>query len=571
MPSAQNVRDAATARLAQARPDITRLSPEELLYELQVHQIELEMQNDSLREALQAQEVLEAARDRYVTLYEFAPVGYLTLSRAGLITDINGTGAAFLGEEKSTLLNRRFDHYVVESDRDDWEQFFIHVWTQKGPRCCNLALQRTDGRDLPVQVDSQPGENQHVYVTLTDITVLKTAKLHLMQARDAAEQGSRTKSAFLANMSHEIRTPMNAILGMAYLLERDGVTTAQAEKLAIIGGAAKHLLGIINDILDISKIESGSFLLEDTEVALDAILANVNSILSPQLNAKGLRLVLESDKAVPSMRGDVTRLTQALLNYANNAVKFTEKGSVIIRTHLLEESNEHVLVRFEVEDTGIGIEHQHMARLFTAFEQANNSTTRKFGGTGLGLAITKRLAQLMDGDAGASSTPSIGSLFWFTARLRKSVAAPVGPAPLDATPAEILARDYPGQRALLVEDDPVNQTIALELLRDVGLEVVVANNGEEALAHVAQSSFDLILLDVQMPKMDGLEAARRIRRLSGWETVPIVAITANAFLEDREACLLAGMNDHVVKPILPNILYANVLAWLGRQRLTTLS
>jgi signal transduction histidine kinase len=240
----------------------------------------------------------------------------------------------------------------------------------------------------------------------------------LAQARDAAEAANRAKSAFLANMSHEIRTPLNAITGMAHLLKRSGATPQQVERLDKIDTASKHLLDIINAILDLSKIEAGKFTLEEAEFSVGRICTNVATMLADRAQAKQLQLRIETTD-LPTLRGDPTRLQQALLNYATNAIKFTATGTITLRTRLEEDAEESVLLRFEVEDTGIGIDAEAMARLFTDFEQADNSTTRKYGGTGLGLAITRKLAQLMGGDAGVTSTPEVGSTFWFTARLRK--------------------------------------------------------------------------------------------------------------------------------------------------------
>jgi CheY-like chemotaxis protein len=267
------------------------------------------------------------------------------------------------------------------------------------------------------------------------------------------------------------------------------------------------------------------------------------------------------------LMGDPTRLTQALLNYANNAVKFTAQGSITIRTRLLQETDERVLLRFEVADTGIGISSEHRERLFAAFEQAFSSTSRQFGGTGLGLVITKRLAQLMGGDVGVSSTPGVGSTFWFTTWLKKqtTISDQASPqAESGEAPEAILARDYAGLKLLLAEDNLVNQMVALELLSDTGLDVDVANDGMEAVAMMRDPGYALVLMDMQMPKMGGVEATRQIRRIPGQETVPIIAMTANAFSEDRALCLEAGMNDFLSKPVRPDVLYAMLLKWLRR-------
>ena len=378
-----------------------------------------------------------------------------------------------------------------------------------------------------------------------------------------ANEANLAKSAFLANMSHEIRTPLNAITGMVHLMRRSGVNAQQANRLDKIETAGNHLLEIINTILDLSKIESGKFVLERTELRLDILLTNVVSILQDRAQGKGLPLQVASEPITLPLVGDATRLQQALLNYAANAIKFTDTGSIVLRADVVEETPENVLVRFEVTDTGIGIDPEAVPRLFSAFEQVDNSATRKYGGTGLGLAITKRFAELMGGEVGVASSPGAGSTFWFTARLEKAAAPAVAVPAAGETSEHRLKQDHAGRRLLLVEDEIINREVSLGLLEEVGLRVDVAEDGVVAVDLAGRNDYDVILMDMQMPRMDGLEATRRIRQMN--RRMPIIAMTANAFAEDRARCVEAGMDDFMAKPVDPDVLFDILLKWFARR------
>ena len=396
--------------------------------------------------------------------------------------------------------------------------------------------------------------------------LVQSRTTELVAARRQADAANLAKSSFLANMSHEIRTPLNAIIGLTHLLRGSRATQLQIERLDKIDAAGRHLLSIINDILDLSKIEAERMQLETSNFSLSSLIDGVVSIIGESARAKGLRMEVEvdGDSVLSCLRGDATRLRQALLNYASNAVKFTEQGFVVLRAKLLHESGDGLTLRFEVQDSGIGIAPDKLAELFQAFKQVDATTTRNYGGTGLGLVITRRISELMGGAAGADSTPGAGSRFWFTARLQRGDGG--GPAMpvvnvLDA--GSLLRRDHAGARVLLAEDNPVNREVATELLQHVGLLVDTALDGQEALEMTCTTAYDLILMDMQMPRMDGLAATWAIRNVAGCETTPILAMTANAFVEDRQACAAAGMNDFITKPVDPTTLYGVLLRWLA--------
>jgi polar amino acid transport system substrate-binding protein len=418
-------------------------------------------------------------------------------------------------------------------------------------------------------IKDEQGNIVNILSTRTDITERKRFQDELHKARREANQAkikaieaSQAKSEFLANMSHEIRTPLNGILGISYLLGKTELDSAQQEFMDKIASSSEMLLGIINNILDFSKIEAGKVELEQVNFPLSKVLDNLRNVLATPLEDKGLRLIFEVADDVPeNLCGDPLRLGQVLINLTNNALKFTERGeikvSITLDSSFVSHRDHLVKLKCVVSDTGIGMTSDQVTRLFNPFTQADGSTTRKYGGTGLGLTICKQLINLMGGDIRVSSALDVGSRFEFEVNLNRALGAG------ESKDAPVMLMDISGSHILLVDDHPINQEIAAGILREAGLLVSIASNGEEAVAKVKHQRFDLVLMDIQMPVMDGYQATRVIRNQLKLTDLPIIAMTANAMSEDKARCLDVGMNDHLPKPIDPKGVIARIQHWLS--------
>ena len=551
------------------------------------------------RRRLHAERIaLLASERRFSATFNASPiaVSIATLSE-GRFVEINGNFERDFGYTRAEMLGRTSIEVGIWPN-DAVRQTFVAMLQRAGRVVDHETRFRHKSgalRDVSISADIVQLGEPCILAYVFDITERKgiVAELdrhrhhlqelveerthQLAEAKQAAEAASLAKSAFLANMSHEIRTPMNAIIGMAHLLQLDIREPRQQGRLARLDAAAQHLLQLINDILDLSKIEADRLVLESTDFALAGVIENVDTLIRDKAVEKGLEWRVTLDPQLPArLRGDPLRLGQVLINFATNAIKFTERGSIALTVNALASDAERSWLRFAVADTGIGLTGEARQRLFQPFEQADTSTTRKYGGTGLGLAISRRIVEKMEGRIGVDSQPGLGSTFWIEVGFapaqsenpsgEAAPAASAGLACAAGTPpplADLAART--DKRILLAEDNLVNQEVALDLLDAAGLFADVASTGVAALELVQTGDYALVLMDVQMPEMDGIEATRRIRALPGKAALPIIALTANVFEEDRRRCLEAGMNDHLAKPVAPAVFFAMLQRWLPQE------
>jgi PAS domain S-box-containing protein len=563
------LRAAAEARLkAQAETTaITNTGQYRLLHELQVHQIELEMQNEELRNA---QAELEISLTRYTELYDFAPVGYLTLTADGLIAEINLTGAKLLGRERGNLIGRRFAAFVTHADQNRWADFFLSVKSHEEQGHEELALQRSGGTTFHAQMDCvrhrvmgsgraevgadgtaifPPGTLLEVSIALTDITTRKSVEAKLNEAMVAAENANRAKTDFLSSMSHELRTPLNAILGFAQLMESGSTppTPSQKQSLDQILRAGWYLLELINEILDLAQVESGKVMLSREPVSLEEVMLECRTMIEPQAQKRGIALSFPQFDMPIFVNADRTRVKQVLINLLFNAIKYnTPQGSVAVEYHL----NPPDSIRISVRDTGVGLAAKQLAQLFQPFNRLGREASAEEG-TGIGLVVTKRLVELMGGTIGVDSTVGVGSEFWFELSLTTTPPSAADQATPASPPAPRQSSAGTSMHTvLLVEDNPANLDLVEQLIqRRSDLRLLSAADGNLGIEFARTHLPEVILMDISLPGISGLEALKILRADPSTARIPIIALSANAIPHDIERALAAGFFSYLTKPI----------------------
>jgi PAS domain S-box-containing protein len=545
-----------------------------VLYTSRRSNLQLKQANEQLEQrVLERTQALQTREEYLWDLYENALVAYVSIDSEGNVLKHNRAFAELSGFQR------------IEFQQVNWAQLTgerlaattLSQRLLRGEPCMDLAgmLQRKDSSSVQVAISALPVfEAQklvEIRVSMQDTTEREQALAMLQEAKHLAEEANQTKSDFLANMSHEIRTPMNAIIGMSYLALQTELNPKQRDYIEKVNRSAEALLGIVNDILDFSKIEAGKLSLEAIEFELQDVLENLANVVGLRAEQAGLTLRFEVEPGTPAIfTGDPLRLGQVLINLGNNAVKFTERGEVVVHVQCRNKAHGKAELLFEVSDTGIGMTAEQCGRLFQPFTQADSSTTRNYGGTGLGLAICRRLVDMMAGEIWVKSEPGHGSTFSFTVQLELPDVQTHSATTLELVDINSAREDHLskamkqlcGARVLLVEDNALNRELAEEILTGHHIAVTLAHNGQEAIDILQQQQFDGVLMDCQMPVLDGYSATEQLRSDSRFADLPILAMTANAMAGDREKALAAGMNDHIPKPIDVALLLETMARWI---------
>ena len=498
----------------------------------------------------------ETSRDLLVPGASFADI-IRTGALRGQYKEAVGNVEAWVSDR---VASHRSAHGVhIEQQLDDGRWLLIIEYRTPGGYIVGNRIDITARKQSEVELEAH---RNHLETLVTERTHA------LLIAKEAAEVANHAKSSFLANMSHELRTPMNAVIGLTHILQRSSKDPEQLDKLAKIQHSASHLLQLLNDVLDLSKIDAQQMKLEAAPFAITQLSAKLDSLVGTKAQNKGLQFITRIDPVLQhgEFMGDALRLQQILLNIVDNGIKFTETGSVTLDIQAIEDTLETTQLAFAITDTGIGMNDSALIRIFSPFEQADTSTTRKYGGSGLGLNICQHLVQMMGGQIEVSSVPGSGSTFRFAIKLAKvntSSGEALPESTISGSEAEKRLRSqHSNKRILVAEDNWINQEVAQELLEEIiGFKLDIAPDGRQALAMAEAKIYDLILMDMEMPRMDGISATQAIRLLPGYADVPIVAMTANAFAEDKALCMAAGMNDFIAKPVDPNRLYITLLRW----------
>jgi PAS domain S-box-containing protein len=527
--------------------------------------------NESKLDLERSSHEIEAQKAYLEHLFKASPEGIALISTHGTVIRVNSQFTQLFGYTDEECRGRRLDELILPEELRDDDHLILQSIQDREGLFHETRRKRKDNSLVDVSMTGVPieihSENKDMFIIYRDISERKKAEQELHEAREAAETASRAKGDFLANMSHEIRTPMNAIVGLTYLTMQTTLTDRQHDYLTKIDSSAQSLLGVINDILDFSKIEAGRMTMESVDFYLDDVLEKVGDMTTMRADEKGLELVFEPGDSVPQeLVGDPLRLGQILVNLVTNAVKFTEKGEIVVRTTLVKDEKDRVTIEFQVRDTGIGMDDEQMARLFKAFSQADTSTTRKYGGTGLGLVICKRLVQMMDGEIWIESESGKGSAFFFTAGFGRHAR--------QRDNARLFAQDFKGMHALIVDDSSTARQSLKRILESFQLNVETAASGREALAMIKTienrgAAYDLILTDWKMPLMDGLETARVIKKRKDSSKIPvIIMVTAYGREDVLEQADRIGLDGFITKPVSPSTLLDSIMQAFGTQALS---